>query len=571
MSAAGSSENDMPAHGSAPDEVAVDPLISPFGAAAAETGRAKPGQSGSMSSIRRRFSSQSKSRISTPTNVTHVTHVGWSPQKGFELRNLPDEWKQIFKAAGVRRSDLTDPETARMIVTLIAENMIEGRLANMPLIPGIGQAVAGLSTSRSAEPDAPSASSLVGPTATAPAAARADDALTEWELEFASPDPNGYSIFGLTLQNGRRGEVRGMTVVGDVAPGSIAQAMGVRVGDVLVSVNDEKVQGWGKEGTAVLIESAGLPVRLTLASESPPPDANSTATAAAGAAVALLAGPPEHAPPDGGAVAPCRPRTDTEEARQLEQALAESAALAASAATREAPAEDAATEGRAASLSWADVSAVLAPATGAAGAADSSSSSAAPPAASLPAAEMPVAKVPAAEPAPAGQVSPTVPPHAHLGSAVPPLALPPSKMPSEATTEPLSETSTKLLAPPVVSTVPPPPPPPPPPAPPPPAPPPPPTLPAFLTAKPSTATPSSGGQLSDSRGAALAAIASGNFSLKPVASRQLPSEPPVAAGAGGAGDASSLTRQLAAVLASRRKSIQTRDTADDDDDDDDDW
>jgi hypothetical protein len=95
------------------------------------------------------FSSQPKSTISAPTNVTHVTHVGWTPQQGFELRNIPDEWKQIFKAAGVRRSDLTDPETARVIVTLIAENMIEGRLASMPLIPGIGQAVAGLAASSS--------------------------------------------------------------------------------------------------------------------------------------------------------------------------------------------------------------------------------------------------------------------------------------------------------------------------------------------------------------------------------------------------------------------------------------
>jgi hypothetical protein len=48
----------------------------------------------------------------------------------------------------------------------------------------------------------------------------------------------------------------------------------------------------------------------------------------------------------------------------------------------------------------------------------------------------------------------------------------------------------------------------------------------------------------ESRGAALVAIASVNFSLKPVSSRELPSSAPAAS------DASSLTKQLEAVLES---------------------
>ena len=272
------------------------------------------------------FSSQPKSTISAPTNVTHVTHVGWTPQKGFELRNLPDEWKQIFKAAGVRRSDLTDPETARVIVTLIAENMIEGRLASMPLIPGIGQAIAGLAaSSRRTAPTAgastagtprtagaPSAAGtprtastprttsappvrVAPPAADAPPAAAADEGpltdldafgerveLAEWELKIESPDPNGHSLFGLSLANGRRGR----TVVDAVAVGSMAQAMGVRAGDVVISVNEENVCGWGRDGTGVLIESAGIPVRLVLASASPPAAAaTALATASANASV----------------------------------------------------------------------------------------------------------------------------------------------------------------------------------------------------------------------------------------------------------------------------------------------
>ena len=99
--------------------------------------------------------------------------------------------------------------------------------------------------------------------------------LAEWELKIESPDPNGHSLFGLSLANGRRGR----TVVDAVAVGSMAQAMGVRAGDVVVSVNEENVCGWGRDGTGVLLESAGIPVRLVLASASPPASAIASATA----------------------------------------------------------------------------------------------------------------------------------------------------------------------------------------------------------------------------------------------------------------------------------------------------
>jgi hypothetical protein len=67
----------------------------------------------------------------------------------------------------------------------------------------------------------------------------------------------------------------------------------------------------------------------------------------------------------------------------------------------------------------------------------------------------------------------------------------------------------------------------------------------------------------ESRGAALVAIASVNFSLKPVSSRELPSSAPAAA------DASSLTKQLAAVLESRRNAMAAR--SDQGEEDEDDW
>ena len=110
-----------------------------------------------------------------------------------------------------------------------------------------------------------------------------------------------------------------------------------------------------------------------------------------------------------------------------------------------------------------------------------------------------------------------------------------------------------LLTPPIVRTV-------PPPAPPPPEP----SAATTPVPRPRAATmPASRTPDLESRGAALAAIASGNFSLKPVSSRELPSSAPAAA------DASSLTKQLAAVLASRRNAMAAR--SDQDEEDEDDW
>ena len=37
--------------------------------------------------------------IGAPTNFKHVTHIGWDEANGFEVKNLPEEWKSLFKAA----------------------------------------------------------------------------------------------------------------------------------------------------------------------------------------------------------------------------------------------------------------------------------------------------------------------------------------------------------------------------------------------------------------------------------------------------------------------------------------
>ena len=32
--------------------------------------------------------------ISDPKNFRHESHVGWDPKNGFEIRNIPPDWKK---------------------------------------------------------------------------------------------------------------------------------------------------------------------------------------------------------------------------------------------------------------------------------------------------------------------------------------------------------------------------------------------------------------------------------------------------------------------------------------------
>ena len=50
-----------------------------------------------------------------PTNVKHVQHMGYSEDGGFKFDDepIPIEWKELFRAAGVKRKDLEDKVTAK--------------------------------------------------------------------------------------------------------------------------------------------------------------------------------------------------------------------------------------------------------------------------------------------------------------------------------------------------------------------------------------------------------------------------------------------------------------------------
>ena len=64
-----------------------------------------------------------KHEISGPTNFSHDSHIGWDPVNGFDINNIPPEWKKLFKEAGVKKSDLENKETAMFLVETIAQNI----------------------------------------------------------------------------------------------------------------------------------------------------------------------------------------------------------------------------------------------------------------------------------------------------------------------------------------------------------------------------------------------------------------------------------------------------------------
>merc|ERR1712137_118308 len=57
--------------------------------------------------------------IGGPTDFKHESHIGWDMENGFDIRNIPPEWRKLFQAAGVKKSDLQDADTRKLIVSTI--------------------------------------------------------------------------------------------------------------------------------------------------------------------------------------------------------------------------------------------------------------------------------------------------------------------------------------------------------------------------------------------------------------------------------------------------------------------
>ncbi|XP_070559765.1 actin nucleation-promoting factor WASL-like [Ptychodera flava] len=53
--------------------------------------------------------------IGLPSEFRHVGHVGWDPNKGYDVNNLDPEVKELFDEVGISESQLKDKETSKFI------------------------------------------------------------------------------------------------------------------------------------------------------------------------------------------------------------------------------------------------------------------------------------------------------------------------------------------------------------------------------------------------------------------------------------------------------------------------
>eukprot|EP00062_Callorhinchus_milii_P006237 gi/632946533/ref/XP_007888605.1/ PREDICTED: wiskott-Aldrich syndrome protein-like isoform X1 [Callorhinchus milii] len=60
-----------------------------------------------------------KSEIGIPSDFQHRGHVGWDPEKGFDLNNLDPDLVKVFIQAGINEFHLKDKETSKMIYNVL--------------------------------------------------------------------------------------------------------------------------------------------------------------------------------------------------------------------------------------------------------------------------------------------------------------------------------------------------------------------------------------------------------------------------------------------------------------------
>jgi hypothetical protein len=108
--------------------------------------------------------------LSAPTNFRHQGHIGWDPEKGFEVSNIPPEWKSVFVSAGIKKSELRNPETAKYVMNIISDAVASDSVAEPTPSPHNVSTTANDSTSSSSSATSstvPSAS-LTAPSLSSP-------------------------------------------------------------------------------------------------------------------------------------------------------------------------------------------------------------------------------------------------------------------------------------------------------------------------------------------------------------------------------------------------------------------
>mmetsp|Transcript_1414 Transcript_1414/g.1999 ORF Transcript_1414/g.1999 Transcript_1414/m.1999 type:complete len:448 (+) Transcript_1414:53-1396(+) len=80
--------------------------------------------------------------VGRPTDFKHVSHIGYDPDKGFDVNSIPDSWKKIFKTAGISKKSLKNKQMAQIIFQTIQTSMNPDDLQEGSPSPPISQASA---------------------------------------------------------------------------------------------------------------------------------------------------------------------------------------------------------------------------------------------------------------------------------------------------------------------------------------------------------------------------------------------------------------------------------------------
>ncbi|XP_059163977.1 actin nucleation-promoting factor WASL-like isoform X3 [Physella acuta] len=63
-----------------------------------------------------------KADIGTPSNFVHVSHVGWDPDKGFDMNNLDPDMQTLFQSVGITADANVDKETVDFIYDFVEKH-----------------------------------------------------------------------------------------------------------------------------------------------------------------------------------------------------------------------------------------------------------------------------------------------------------------------------------------------------------------------------------------------------------------------------------------------------------------
>jgi hypothetical protein len=61
--------------------------------------------------------------VSEPRDFTHLSHIGFNPEKGtFDIQNIPSDWKTLFAKAGITQDQLQNRSTAKFIAGFVQDS-----------------------------------------------------------------------------------------------------------------------------------------------------------------------------------------------------------------------------------------------------------------------------------------------------------------------------------------------------------------------------------------------------------------------------------------------------------------